>query len=68
MKGTEVLKTFRRGRLDILGIQETHIKGYRMSVCMSWNEFEVWEGMDGETVWCGVVWMLKVKEKTDGHS
>lgn len=42
-----VVGNFRRGRLGVMEIRKTHIKGFGMSDCMMGNGCEVWEGMEG---------------------
>ena len=44
------IECFKRGRLDIMGIQETQTKGCGVMDCMMGSESEVWEGMQG-MVW-----------------
>ena len=37
-----------------MGIQETHTKGCGVMDCAMGSESEVWEGMEGGVMWCGV--------------
>lgn len=48
-KERAVAVNFRNGRLDIMGLQETCIKGSGKAKCMTGNECEMWEGLE---VWC----------------
>ena len=49
-KRKEVLEMVRKGRMDVVGLQETHMKGCGVGG----NDCELWEGMEGGVVWCGV--------------
>ena len=49
--------------MDVIGIQETLINGCGVIGCMVGNESEVWEGMEGGVVWCGVDEKGKGREK-----
>ena len=40
--------------MGVIGVQETHIKGCGVIDCMMGSESEVWEGMEGRVVLCGV--------------
>ena len=53
-KRKEVLADMRKGKLDVLGVQETHMKGCGVMDCMEGSECELWEGMKGGVVWCGI--------------
>ena len=56
------MKSFEGGRLDIMGVQKTHVKGYEMINYMMGSESEVWEEMEGGAVWCGGVKKSKKDE------
>ncbi len=43
----------KKGRLDVIGLQETHMKGCGVVECLGGNECLIWEGMEGGVVWCG---------------
>ena len=43
-----------RKKLDGLGMQKTHIKACGVMDYMEGNECEMWKGMEGGVVWCGV--------------
>ena len=43
-----------RGRLDVIGVQETRIKSCAVMNYVMGCESQVWEGTKGRVVWCGV--------------
>ena len=47
-KRKEVMEGVKNGRLDIIGVQETHMKGCGVMECVRGNECGIWEGMEGE--------------------
>ena len=49
-----MFESFGRQRLNVIAVQGTHTKGYGMTECAMGSENEVWEGMEGVVVWCGV--------------
>ena len=55
--------SFEVGKLEIMGVQETRIKGCEVVDCMMGSESEVWEGMEEGVVWCGVDEKSKGREK-----
>ena len=58
----EVLEGARKGKLAVLTVQETRMKGCSVIDCMEGSQCEMWEGMEGVVVWCGV------HEKSRGRS
>ena len=51
-KRRELIESFKNAGVDVMGVQETHIKGCGVAEYRSGTENEVWEGMEGEVVWC----------------
>ncbi len=52
-KRKEVVEGVRKGRLDVIGVQETHMKGCGVREGLGVNECEIWKGWKEQ--WCGVV-------------
>ena len=53
-KRREVVEIFKSSRIDVMGIQETHVKGSGMTDCRRGNECMMWEGLEGGVVWSGM--------------
>ncbi len=49
-----MIETFKNRRMDILGVQETHMRGSGILECKADSECGVWEGMEGGVVWSGI--------------
>ena len=45
-KRRELVECFKRGRLDVLGVGETHMKGNGTTDCGMESECKTWEGME----------------------
>lgn len=52
-KRKEVIEGVKKGRLDVIGLQEMHMKGCGVVEYLGGNECGIWEGIEG-VVWCGV--------------
>ncbi len=53
-KRKEVMESAKKGRLDVIGLQEMHMKGCGVVECLGRNERRIWEGMEGGVKWCGM--------------
>ncbi len=49
-KRREMIESFKNRGMDILGVQETHMRGSGVLECKVDGECGVWEGMDGGVV------------------
>ncbi len=49
-----VMEGLKKGRLDVIGLQEMHMRRCGIMECVGGNECEIWEGMEGGVVWHGV--------------
>ncbi len=49
-----MIETFMNRGMDILGVQETHMRGSGMLECKVDGERGVWEDMEGGVVWSGM--------------
>ena len=54
LRRRELVESFERGMFDVMGVQETYVKGCRVIDFVIGSESEVWEGMEGRVVWCGL--------------
>ncbi len=52
-KRKEVVDIFERGRIDVLGMSEIHLKGCGMKDGRDEDERGLWEGLEGGIVWTG---------------
>ncbi len=77
-KRREIVEMFERGRIDALGVSETHMKGCGMKDGREEDEGGLWEGLEGGVVWAGIergrekVWCARrasprVWKGMDGH-
>lgn len=62
-KRIQVVGSFRRGKLDVLGVQESYLRGCRLTECMRGNECDVWEGINRGVLWNGMVVGSKGRER-----
>ena len=53
-KRRELVESFKKGRIDVLGVGETHMRGQGSGEYGRGNECKIWEGMDGGVVWTGL--------------
>ncbi len=53
-KRKEVVDIFERGRTDVLGVIETHLKGCGVKGGRDEDEEGLWEGLEGGVVWIGI--------------
>ncbi len=77
-KTREIVEMFERGRIDVLGVSETDLKGCGMKDGRQEDEGGLWEGLDGGVVWagiekgrgkegCAIMASLRVWKGMDGH-
>ncbi len=52
-KRREMIEVFKKRGMDVLGVQETHMRGSGVLECKMGGECGVWEGMEGGS---GVEW------------
>ena len=62
-KRREIVDSCMKGRVDVLGLSETHLKGQGMCKCIKGNGGGLWEGMEGGAVWAGLEETYKGKAK-----
>ncbi len=43
------------------------MKGFGISECLGAIDCEIWEGMEGRVVWCGVDEKVEADERKDVH-
>ncbi len=48
------MKEMFKKEMDVLGVQETHMRGSGMLECKMGGECGIWEGMEGVVVWSGM--------------
>ena len=53
-KRRSVVESCVKGRVDILGLSETHLKGQGKCACKKGDVGSLWEGMEGGAVWTGL--------------
>ena len=62
-KRREIIDRCMKGRVDVLGLGETHLKGQGMCECKRGEGGGLWEGMEGGAVWAGLEETYKGKAK-----
>jgi len=63
IKRRELVESFKKGKIDVLGVGETHMRGQGIGVYGSGNECKIWDGMEGGVVWTGLDEKYKGKGK-----
>ncbi len=53
-KRKEVVDMVEKGRIDVLGVSETHLKGCGMKDGRDEDEGGLWEGLERGVVWAGI--------------
>ncbi len=53
-KRKEVIGMCRKGKIDELGISETHLKGCGVVDGRDEDEGGLWEGLEGGVIWSGI--------------
>ena len=58
-----IVRDCMKGKVDVLGLSETHLKGQGMCECKRGDSGGLWEGMEGGAVWTGLEESYKGKAK-----
>ena len=53
-KRREMIEVFKKKQMDVMGVQETHMKGSGILECKAGGKCGVWEGMEGGVIWSGM--------------
>ena len=53
VKRNEMINEFAKGKLDVLGVSETHIRGQGSWYSEKEEECELWRNLTGGCVWSG---------------
>ena len=49
-----IIESSVKGRVDVLGLSETHLKGQGTCACKVGDVGSLWDGMNGGAVWTGL--------------